>query len=1730
MDVGARKLQIRCHSSFARYSPFVEGLETRTFSKLTPKSTESLGMRSVLKERSSAKASFSAGRQHKAHDRRRIGTTDEEYPIPSVLSLGLMGPKVVRNQNRFDMKMDEEFVLFKENECCVAEKLADAKCLATCRLLGVKRQACSLRDFRQKGGCRLCVKLIILQFFQSGKAKSTEEVRIFLADNVQPFSNSLSVDFDETLLELISEVCGGKNVNEFLIHQSSILARCCLSDSNKCRSTLKVMRAALFCGIFPSWISRLSQEALPWSCSDTSLRTELQEVTQLLSIHKIIKTYCGEGARDLFKVDNPAHSTRLVAFIAKQIAKKSVIDDIFQLCETFPHLSAVAALTSLLMNCFVRNSELVLPLFQSILDKDTSVAKGIVSRLLTWTFEQIREERPTPLFIEGQRSIHQNYVLMADIIAVVRRRANQQIPLGDIEKQIFDFNTILDLQGKFGLFVNPAHFQNASSLVDCARFILGPVVSSFAENRNDYCKMLSKKAEKACLLLCRNSKPKAQKLLAVAAALTCKSRLESNSEFRHDDFLRSLGLLDGGINQAAAVACLSVGLSLCRDIFDDSNEAINSRVCNDFTVGASLLQHKSLWMVPRYCLPNHVWLNTILDNAELILGRLDMGYADKILAMSNNQLRQNWQGGEEMIARPAEERCSLADQPVLNPTWMVGDGLLLPPNETMSMVSWYFREQNGSNRSRNGTCELLDLISSEASYNTVLRVLATTLAHDASQCRITGTAHLDLGLKESLEAVHTKLAERCLGGASGGMTSGVVDLQLATAFLQEMPKKAAFKLYKSTIPIALRTKSYTRLLYLSNVGGKTCFDANARESDAFNSVGWRKQQLFFDQCSKIRENSLWWAKLSSLNVSFDTEWFTAALKPDKTRVILSGLISVTQSQDLESAISLGKRFASDFGESAETVYGLVVRTLILSATKSDIVSIQVLRDSLRKMRSPSKRLSVLRECLIELESNTLLGKQYDRFAIVLSLYHECLCFILDHDTENNERDLHELELELVDRRRDALAILSAHFSENSDTRPSFPSFFVSIKNYIESEGDYAPPSMVNVLGDGGNSSSDFFDPLAPLQDTMASQAFESSGAAPLAPLCLSLGLPQGYIHVRFLMERFKICRKENSILPSYKHDVLTVATKLRSPKDKMMLCEWCAQQYGHQDHDRLFCIDMALESATQASADMESLRKPVSELGTCHLLDDIKRLSISKSSLSDRLAIKSLIERKSCSSTTAVGTVLKDILKEMDAFVTNEDEPTPERLLEFLLTNGSLRVGVACIKESVALSSGQFRDLVAVFQQVCCILEDAHSHIHAEASAKGLARQFLFDGGRTNGKSPESPNHEKLPANGLEDSMNEEDTANLVMDLSALQNLMELSQGDSVDISADFNVPKTSDEEPSLIKPCSSRETNEESCRLASLRSVFLLALAYQSGRSDEGGSEEDDKSKTPESKKPMKRIRRAKLDDLMLESARDLMRIVFSDAGQSSRKYLSLDSISAGEQKETSRPRALTYSMRHRALRTASFLFPQKLLEQIILEERFLSSSRDRVVCTLKDCCFGIFVAKEVEDMGLDLPHSDIAHLSAMDFAAYSRALWRNYGSRDMKGSKGRMLQLLFEMSLRTDKPDVEFLETLVDEMLRCILPRTLLLSMEALAAYGENSGGSQYFSKFQKVTEKGVGKLILVSSLEMQSQGDASNEEREFLDSTLYRISEIIYRFDLQDDNTDFLAKVRIILGKND
>jgi len=802
------------------------------------------------------------------------------------------------------------------------------------------------------------------------------------------------------------------------------------------------------------------------------------------------------------------------------------------------------------------------------------------------------------------------------------------------------------------------------------------------------------------------------------------------------------------------------------------------------------------------------------------------------------------------------------------------------------------------------------------------------------------------------------------------------------------------------------------------------------------------------------------------------------------------------------------------------------------------------RKLLRSLGCSSKRINVLRRCLIQFENHEMCV-DYERLSIVYSLYQTELSMILSKNVNEENELINNLyvEMELIDRRRDALAILSNYFQgDKKDERPSFSKFFAPLNESIDdntNSNKKSKPFRSRVLGWESALEPDTVDPLDPLEHILRSSC-SSAVTSALSPICIPLCVPRGYVKVRSLITRFQKSRDEGASLPTFEDDVLPILNLLRAPSDVAELSEWCSKQYELNASDKLIGLDHALNYAIKASTEAEGDAHQRKEGTDAEALARVKRITIAKDLLEDRLEITKILQPQIDNSKNqgSVSNVLEKLMEKLEAEVWSKSTTfVPERFVDALFTEASVLVAEATLCESHSLSIGQFRQLSHLIHRVCNCISQKYSHVQSGYLARRLTKRWLLYGDEQSNESEREKDKGMIPVISQVDNLfpdiDEDDTMNFQMDLSILKE-------DSTNFSmVAFNSTTekkrlTSEEEPSSLEATSGREVSELASHRSALRIAFVMAFAdgYHQSLTKDSSGDDDENLKRDFNRKPissatprrglLSKIKKTKVKNQVdqhtsvLQHARDLIRIVFAKSTSADRVMMGLNSsfYSVGMPEINRKNSAtITFAMRHRCLRVASILVPQEALEEVLHEDE----SNPNI--SLKECTFGSFCAKELEEMGLPIPHSDLFQLSQMHFPSYARALWRHH--RDLKGAKGRFLLLILELYLKEKISDNGFFLTIMKEIEALNIPRTLLLGCECIIRYMDKIGPENALSfvesnslDISRVTNKLLQLVYAdlkrnIDKWESKEAGDDNIEESRSTMITLSRLSRVVGAF---------------------
>jgi len=1729
-----KRLRLKVHSSFAFYSPFVDQATSgnkkgRLFS-MKERNGNNASMSGILSLDSSFGTESRSLVSHPSNDslsldgrakkKARINTNNQRQN-PTILEFGRMKGGAARLGQVHSLRVDT----IDENEESVESKLETARWLKLARSLGLNRELLSLCNFVDRGGTGYLSKELIRHY--SSSANSHEERYNGLTKEVTKFCIASRAKYDEALMAYSKELCRGKNTSSRAIEEVASVARCCLNPTAKCQITKIALQAALFCRFSPVWLTDLSRDAIEWSAGNSSLRSELEEASRLLLIDGIVGRYCGNGAKELFHVDNPLHATSLLDFVSKHLNHDSVLSDILDLCEAFHHLSVEDGCGRLIQNTILRgHQDKARSILDSLYDRNANSAHNVFSRVISFCIDLIEDNSSflgafpdENVKIEFSMRLKESNVVtncayeltkiaMVHAGMIVGSRfgsgfSTSQYKEPRLQSLLLDLERLMALQQDHGIFVSLADLNDSKVMVGIASKLLDNLADMYMKGEFNAASTIATKTKRACALLSRTPQLTESDLLFTAATpLACELALRTNG-FEAFDFLTDLRILEASQCNLAARCCLSVALSYCMKLSKKSNSCLSDTM-KGLVMASSLIQDYILSHCPAEILGVAIDFSQLCDIVSQVLARADEGIGEKL-----DEFRKI------LLERAAEKRWSFAlsnsiskngigesmrvSQPILHPSWYIGDGLLLPPEEALKKSIEYCKQSMGLQIMDEPSMGIHAFVANRGAHALALRILS----HSTTVQICLPHSEISLNeLEDFNQQIGIALVERYLGGTGNGITSGVVDSQLAASFLLSLPLKLAFKIYRSSLPTAISTRDFSRVVTLATIGKVSGSKDSIMSQTGARLGNWTRQSKFVSQCDRLATKASWWNVLEENDVNFNPHNFEDEVQIEHVEdsyvaSMIPALISNMMSKkdgEIDCTLSLSMKFAKAFSLPTDLPARRFIQYLLSPKKANDGQYIRnkvsclndTVRRLLRHLDCPSKRIDILRQCLIQVERQDE-GTDHERLSVIYALYQTELSTVLSkHSTEENESiDNLFVEIEAVDRRRDALAILSSYFQGGrKDERPSFSKFFTPLNESIDDNTNKkinAKKISSRVLAWEASSTPGTFDPLDPLEKILRSTC-SSAITSGLSPLCIPLGVPRGYIRVRSLIARFQKSKDEGASLPTFEDEVIPILNQLRAPSDVAELAEWCSNQYGLDSFDKLSCLDYALNFAIKASTEVECGTGQQHQGLDTHTEGDelkalarVKRITAAKDLFADRLEITNILRPygRDTKNPYSVSSVLQRLMVKLEEEVWSKSGPfIPERFVDTLFNEASLLVAEATLHEDKSLSVGQFRQLSHLVHRVCNCIAGKYSHVQTGYLARRLTKRWLFHGDRHANEIDTERNKSMIPiisqSNNLIPDIDEDDTMDFQMDLSILKEGTDWASNFSVGTSSSMNKKKlTSEEEPSSIEVTSGREVSELASHRSALRIAFVMAFAdgYHKPLTDDYNEDNnenlkaDANRKMKSSKTPrrglLSKMKKTKVRDQedqhtsVLEHARDLVRVVFakSTSGERVMKGLnaSFDSINAAGTNR-SNPATITFAMRHRSLRVASILVPQEALEEVLNEDDFAPNS------SLKVCSFGSFCAKELEEMGLPIPHSDLLQLSKMHFPSYARALWRHH--RDIKGGKGRLLLLILELYLKEPISDNSFFLSIMHEIETLNLPRTMLLSFECIVRYMDKIG----------------------------------------------------------------------------
>ncbi|KAG7360761.1 hypothetical protein IV203_035860 [Nitzschia inconspicua] len=726
IEQATKKLRRKVHDSFAYHSPFVEQPSTMDSKNFLPSlnGKKSLGESSsgIFSSDGSAMSDISMVTFEKEGGLLRNDLSSNicphhtvyntsTRPNPTILEIGRMkrGAQKTRGSSKVPIISRDDTI--DENEESVEAKLEAARWLKEARSLGISRTLVTLRDFVFRGGATfLCNELI--QFF-SLQAMSHEQRYSNLHTKVLGFCKRARVPFDDALKNYAKRLCEGKSASPEAIEEAASVARCCQTPTTKCQLTLTTLQSALFCRFSPAWLTKLSRDAIEWSAGDSSLRSELEEASRLLLIDEIVGRYCGNGAKELFHVDNPVHASRLLEFVCNNLKKESVLSDVLDLCEAFHHLSVEDGCGLLLQNTILGgNQEQASKILEELYRRNKGTAHQVYSRAVTFCIDlvddytaQLHDYCGLTQELDGSESDSLRHDLMAYTscaltltkVALSQSRfmlsgnagsgfTSTHFNVEHLEDLSRKLERVKTLQSDFRIFLRISDLDRPEKSVEVVTRILSDIVDPYEIGERDEINKVASLARRVCSLLATDSLNET-KLLFSAAINPARELALTSGGLKSLNLFSDLGISETSGCEVASRCCMSLSMTLCMRSTQKKDSLSSDQLCSmkGVAMAASLLQDYALPKCEVDVLGSATSLSCLIDLISQVLFRADEGCGEQ-LDFFRKKLLANAATKESSVASCSSstncvqylEELANIRAPSFHPTWYVGDGLLLP--------------------------------------------------------------------------------------------------------------------------------------------------------------------------------------------------------------------------------------------------------------------------------------------------------------------------------------------------------------------------------------------------------------------------------------------------------------------------------------------------------------------------------------------------------------------------------------------------------------------------------------------------------------------------------------------------------------------------------------------------------------------------------------------------------------------------------------------------------------------------------------------------------------------------------------------------------------------------------------------------------------------------------------------------------------------------------------------
>mmetsp|Transcript_27737 Transcript_27737/g.63557 ORF Transcript_27737/g.63557 Transcript_27737/m.63557 type:complete len:1167 (-) Transcript_27737:275-3775(-) len=612
-------------------------------------------------------------------------------------------------------------------------------------------------------------------------------------------------------------------------------------------------------------------------------------------------------------------------------------------------------------------------------------------------------------------------------------------------------------------------------------------------------------------------------------------------------------------------------------------------------------------------------------------------------------------------------------------------------------------------------------------------------------------------------------------------------------YLLMLGKKRALQIYQAALPAALTHRNYHRVHILARLGMQLGTSPLLAINNCHVCTGWENQSTFQTQCAHLLYDAVWWRVLRGLQVDFDPRKFDGgkssssvctSLEPYTLTAHNAGRYVLTLLRPLlegcaqkkfggTAALELCTKFCIDHSLREGAAAQAFVEHALLHARAGMMSSAgcygeKEIRAALRVLPSHKARTSVLRRCVRCIEGGEInktnddmmtvneiaasshpsqtSTQDYETFALAYDLYCSELTLACKERLGRSmcEKDRIELErafgreMELIERRVDALAILLSYYSQKAGCRPHFTDFFEPFPREFGGLDTPNTKRKASVLISENSSSKQIFDPLLSLHDVLLN---DPKSSTLLSPICCSLNIPPGYVPARLLQLQFtRAVNNSKSIkLPDFDECVCPILDRLNI-QDAAKLAEWTSNFYTNGSKDLLLSLEVAHDLTTRVSSEMEKRSQEYSEQEMEWAIEKVRKVGDRLASVNNYSRIHKALVARPRSATAGNAQVLPphpavdQLLDEawIDSFFCDsKGKPIvkpPEALMEKILKDASLLVATELLDPSVSFSMHDFAAAAWRIHSASAAVAGQYSHIEVYDIAQSLCRHWLVHG------------------------------------------------------------------------------------------------------------------------------------------------------------------------------------------------------------------------------------------------------------------------------------------------------------------------------------------------------------------------------------------------------------------